>query len=109
MGRPQPHSKALPARGRLAALLRERGAHAVAAVRALSIGAGAGRDVPRAARFFLRRLSMRLLSLLFMLCPVLAAAQDVSPADARAVRTVIEAQLDAFKHDDAKRAFSYAT
>ena len=52
---------------------------------------------------------MRLLSLLLMLWPVLAAAQDVSPADARAVRTVIEAQLDAFKHDDAKRAFSYAS
>ena len=41
--------------------------------------------------------------------PFLAAAQDVPPADVRAVRQVIEAQLDAFKRDDAARAFSYAT
>ena len=31
------------------------------------------------------------------------------PADARAVRAVIEAQLDAFRHDDAARAFALAT
>jgi len=47
---------------------------------------------------------------LFLLLPVMAGAQApaVSPADARAVRAVIEAQLDAFRHDDAARAFSYA-
>lgn len=38
-----------------------------------------------------------------------AVAQSVAPDDARAVRTVIQAQLDAFKRDDAKRAFSYAS
>ena len=47
------------------------------------------------------------------LVPALAAAlafgQAISDADARAVRAVIEAQLDAFKRDDAARAFSYAT
>ena len=50
-----------------------------------------------------------LCSLVLALAPLLAAAQDVPPADARAVRQVIEAQLDAFKRDDAARAFSYAT
>jgi hypothetical protein len=39
-----------------------------------------------------------------------ARAEDaVSAGDARAVREVIEAQLDAFKKDDAARAFSLAT
>src|SRR6266568_3695810 len=39
-----------------------------------------------------------------------APAQDaVPPEDARAVRAVIEAQLDAFRRDDAARAFSLAT
>jgi hypothetical protein len=47
--------------------------------------------------------------LLLALAPALAPAQaPVSDADARAVRKVIEAQLDAFQHDDAARAFSYA-
>jgi len=45
---------------------------------------------------------------LFTLAPGPGWAQAVSPADARAVREVIEAQLDAFKRDDAARAFSYA-
>ena len=42
--------------------------------------------------------------------PLLSGAQqtDVRPEDARAVRAVIEAQLDAFRRDDAARAFSYA-
>ena len=41
--------------------------------------------------------------------PLLARAQvPLQPEDARAVREVIEAQLDAFRHDDAARAFSYA-
>ena len=42
-------------------------------------------------------------------CALGANAQAVKPEDARAVRQVIEAQLDAFKRDDAARAFSYAT
>lgn len=35
--------------------------------------------------------------------------EKLSDADARAVRAVIEAQLEAFRRDDAPRAFSYAT
>jgi hypothetical protein len=34
--------------------------------------------------------------------------EDLAPRDARAVRAIIEAQLDAFRKDDATRAFSYA-
>ncbi|MEO6363169.1 MAG: DUF4864 domain-containing protein [Caldimonas sp.] len=41
-------------------------------------------------------------------CPLPAAAQPVSAADARAIRSVVEAQLEAFASDDAPRAFSYA-
>jgi hypothetical protein len=37
-----------------------------------------------------------------------AAAQAVAASDARAVREVVSAQLDAFASDDAQRAFSYA-
>jgi Domain of unknown function (DUF4864) len=37
-----------------------------------------------------------------------ARAQPVSEVDARAARTVVSAQLEAFAKDDAKRAFSYA-
>ena len=37
-----------------------------------------------------------------------ARAQPVSAADARAARTIVSAQLEAFASDDAKRAFSYA-
>ena len=40
--------------------------------------------------------------------PLLRAAPDVSAADAKAVREVIEAQLAAFAADDADKAFSYA-
>jgi len=48
--------------------------------------------------------------LVILLAPLLASAQQaLSDADARAVREVIEAQLDAFLHADAPRAFSYAT
>jgi hypothetical protein len=47
-------------------------------------------------------------ALVLALAPALAGAQTVSDADARAVRQVIEAQLDAFKRGDAARAFSYA-
>jgi hypothetical protein len=41
--------------------------------------------------------------------PLAANAQAVSREDAAAVRMVIEAQIDAFRKDDAARAFSYAT
>ncbi len=37
-----------------------------------------------------------------------ARAQPVSTAEARAARSIVSAQLDAFASDDAKRAFSYA-
>ena len=37
-----------------------------------------------------------------------AQAPGVTPEDARAVRTVIQAQLNAFRRDDAALAFSYA-
>jgi Domain of unknown function (DUF4864) len=47
-------------------------------------------------------------ALVLALAPALAGAQTVPDADARAVRQVIEAQLDAFKRGDAARAFSYA-
>ena len=51
-----------------------------------------------------------LCAVLLAFAPPLAAAQSaVSPDDARAVREVIEAQLDAFRKDDAARAFSLAT
>src|SRR6187551_71410 len=39
---------------------------------------------------------------------VRAAEQPVSELDARAARSLVSAQLDAFARDDAKRAFSYA-
>src|SRR5512132_4275143 len=53
-----------------------------------------------------RFLRVPLLSLL----PLFASAQPtITATDARAVREVIEAQLDAFQKDDAPRAFSYAT
>jgi uncharacterized protein DUF4864 len=48
-------------------------------------------------------------ALLLAAAPLLARAQGVAPEDARAIRAVIEAQLDAFRHDDGPRAFSYAT
>jgi hypothetical protein len=40
--------------------------------------------------------------------PLCGVAQDVSAADAKAARMLIEAQLAAFAADDAARAFSYA-
>ena len=58
---------------------------------------------------------LRLLRIFSVSCALIlgsapAAAQGaVSPADSRAVREVIEAQLDAFAKDDAERAFSLAT
>jgi hypothetical protein len=55
-----------------------------------------------------------LLRTLFALALLLGAAQalaqpSVAPADAKAIREVIEAQLDAFRKDDAAKAFSLAT
>ena len=41
--------------------------------------------------------------------PAAAAGTRLAPEEAQALRAVIEAQLDAFRHDDAERAFSYAT
>lgn len=58
---------------------------------------------PRWARRWLLRLS-----LLGLLAPLAAGAAVLSEADARAVRSVIEAQLEAFAADDAERAYSYA-
>lgn len=49
------------------------------------------------------------IALCLFLTPFAAGAQAVSPADAAAVRKVIEAQIDAFRKDDGARAFSYAT
>jgi uncharacterized protein DUF4864 len=51
---------------------------------------------------------LALFALLLAALPLVASAQAISPTDARMIRAVIEAQLDAFKHDDAGRAFSYA-
>jgi hypothetical protein len=45
--------------------------------------------------------------------PSLAAAEDapssLTAPDQQAIRAVIAAQLDAFRHDDGAKAFSYAT
>jgi hypothetical protein len=56
----------------------------------------------------MRRLILKVAVLLFLLAPGLGHGQSVSAADARAVRAVIAAQLEAFRRDDAPRAFSYA-
>lgn len=45
---------------------------------------------------------------LWLAAAPLVAFPQVESADARAVREVIEAQLDAFRRDDAEQAFSYA-
>ncbi len=48
-------------------------------------------------------------SLAGLLAPTAASAAVLADSDARAVRAVIEAQLDAFAADDAERAYSYAS
>jgi Domain of unknown function (DUF4864) len=53
-----------------------------------------------------RRRRLLCLSLAALLCPLAAGAVTLSEADARAVRLVIEGQLDAFA---AERAYSYAS
>jgi uncharacterized protein DUF4864 len=56
-----------------------------------------------------RRAFLALTAVLALAFATLAAsAQSVSSTDARAIREVIEAQLDAFRRDDSTRAFSYA-
>lgn len=47
-------------------------------------------------------------ALLFATAPSQARAEPVSAGDGRAVRAVVQAQLDAFAADDAKKAFSFA-
>jgi Domain of unknown function (DUF4864) len=54
-----------------------------------------------------RRLLRCLLATL--LAPATASAAVLAERDARAVRSVIEAQLAAFAADDAERAYSYAS
>ena len=55
------------------------------------------------------RIAALLCGLLLAAAPLLFAARSaVSPDDARAMREVIEAQIDAFRRDDAARAFSLA-
>jgi hypothetical protein len=49
------------------------------------------------------------LALAALLAPAAAGAAALAEADARAVRSVIQAQLDAFAADDGERAFSYAS
>jgi hypothetical protein len=51
----------------------------------------------------------RTLCFLLLAIAPLAALAQVKAADAAVVRKVIEAQIDAFRNDDAPRAFSYAT
>jgi hypothetical protein len=48
-------------------------------------------------------------AMLGLLAPVATGAAELAEPDARAVRKVVEAQLDAFAMDDAERAFSYAS
>ena len=50
----------------------------------------------------------RLVATLGLAVSLAAHAGGVSKADAQKVRAVIQAQLDAFAADDARRAFSYA-
>ncbi len=55
------------------------------------------------------RSALGLVALMGLLVPTLAGAAPLDEPDARAVREVVEAQLDAFAADDAARAFSYAS
>ena len=48
-------------------------------------------------------------ALIVLVVPGLAGATQLAEPDARAVRQVVEAQLEAFAADDAARAFSYAS
>lgn len=56
------------------------------------------------------RIARALAVLLLALAPAITSAQRaISPEDARAVREVIQAQLDAFQRDDGEAAFALAT
>lgn len=48
-------------------------------------------------------------ALISLLVPTLAGAAPLAEPDARAVRRLVEAQLEAFAADDAPRAYSYAS
>src|SRR5579862_843079 len=57
------------------------------------------------------RVTMRIALLIFAFASIaLASAAEprLSGADAKAIRTVVQAQLDAFTSDDGPKAFSYA-
>lgn len=56
-----------------------------------------------------RRRWLGCLLVIGLLAPAAAGAAALAAPDARAVRQVVEAQLDAFAADDAGRAFSYAS
>lgn len=55
------------------------------------------------------RRSLGCVALIGLLVPVAASAASLAEPDARAVRQVVEAQLEAFAADDAARAFSHAS
>ena len=63
---------------------------------------------PRLAMGWLRR-CLGLVAMFGLLAPVAAGTAMLAEPDARAVRKVVQAQLDAFAAGDAERAFSYAT
>ena len=46
---------------------------------------------------------------LLMMAPGSVGAQPLTRADREAIRTVVEQQLDAFRHDNAEAAFSFAS
>jgi len=56
-------------------------------------------------------MAFRILAFVGLLLSLASAgqAQSVSDADRAAIRQVIEAQVDAFRHDDGAAAFSYAS
>jgi hypothetical protein len=63
-------------------------------------------DIVSAQPGVLRR---RALLSLALLGPAVAGAATLAESDARAVRAVVQAQLDAFAADDAERAYAYAS
>jgi hypothetical protein len=50
-----------------------------------------------------------LLLSLFLALPLAAPAADITGDDAAEIRTVIQQQIDAFRRDDARRAFALAS
>ena len=55
------------------------------------------------------RRTLGCMALIGLLLPVAAGAAVLAEPDARAVRQIVEGQLEAFAADDAERAFSYAS